>query len=370
MKRFLCDNKVWYKATCVLLFCLFSFLPFTVAQPQLTEYKPGVTPEGAVYFLPKTAVRFTLLVEKTTYTPGDFCMYAQRFMRLKNVAQEPSTTYRIISIRQTPVAVADTTKAYAVKFDAKTVAANVALADDGRLLAINAKPAAMEEETPFVAAKKPQRQNPRQLLNQEILSAGSTAKMAELTAQEIYDLRENRNLLIKGQADFMPKDGEQLRLMLRQLDMQDQALTSLFQGVTECDTTEHVLTICPTRPVERRLLFRLSQVNGLVDTDDLSGAPFYVSIDDLKTIPPVNEEEAAKAKKKKTYEAGIYVNVPGRMRVTLFQGIDAISTHEHPAPQFGNVELLSGELFNKRYTTHLWLNPLTGAVQRLEGEQP
>ena len=45
-------------------------------------------------------------------------------------------------------------------------------------------------------------------------------------------------------------------------------------------------------------------------------------------------------------------------------------TSEQPAPQFGNVELLSGELFNKHYTTHLWLNPITGGVERLESEQP
>ena len=74
--------------------------------------------------------------------------------------------------------------------------------------------------------------------------------------------------------------------------------------------------------------------------------------------------------KKKGYEAGVYVNVPGRMRVTLYQGIEAIQTSEQPAAQFGNVELLSGELFNKRYTTHLWLNSLTGGVERLEAEQP
>ena len=315
------------------------------AQTQLTEYKPGVTTEGAVYFLPKTAVRFTFLVEKTTYTPGDFAAYAQRYMRLKDVSQEP-------------------------KFDAKTVAANVALADDGRLLAINAEPNVDMEEAPFKAAPKSQRVNPRQLMNQDILSAGSTAKMAQLTAQEIYDLRENRNLLIKGQADFMPKDGEQLRLMLHQIDTQDEALTSMFKGTYECDTTEHEIVVCPDGSFDRQLLFRLSQVNGLVDKDDLSGAPYYISVTDLKTVPePVYDEKAAKAKKK-GYEAGVYVNVPGRMRVTLYQGIEAIQTSEQPAAQFGNVELLSGELFNKRYTTHLWLNSLTGGVERLEAEQP
>ena len=84
-------------------------------------------------------------------------------------------------------------------------------------------------------------------MNEETLAAGSTAKMAELIAQDIYEIRESRNLLVRGQADNMPKDGEQLRLMLNQLDKQDQAMTSLFIGITEKDTTEHTITVIPDK---------------------------------------------------------------------------------------------------------------------------
>jgi hypothetical protein len=190
-------------------------------------------------------------------------------------------------------------------------------------------------------------------MSEEILAAGSAAKMAELTAKEIYDLRDNRNLLIKGQADFMPSDGNQMRLMLDRLETQDRALTQLFTGITVCDTTETVFTIVPDGPISKLVAFRLSQRLGLVDSDDLSGTPFYISIEDLNTVPPVDDEAAMKVKKKSP-EAGIYVNVPGKMRSTIFQGDNKFSEKEFPAPQFGNVELLSGELFNKRYTTHLW----------------
>ena len=292
-----------------------------MAQTQLSNYQPGVTPEGAVYFLPKTAIKFHILVEKSTFQPGDFASYAHRYLRLVDVGQEPSVSCRLLGVRQEAVAIADSTKAYAVKFNAKTVAANVALSQDGCLLAINAAPAKTANDfEPFEAAPRQEPVNARTLLNEEILAAGSTAKMAELTAREIYDLRENRNLLIKGQADFMPKDGAQLRLMLNQLEQQDRALSSLFVGTTRKDTTEYVVTATPDGPFTHQLLFRLSDVNGVVDTDDLSGAPFYLTVEDMNTVPPVDEEAAAK-NKKKPFEAGIYVNVPGRMRVTLFEGI-------------------------------------------------
>ena len=366
---------------------ILSQLSSGLAQTQISSYKPGVTTDGAIYYLPKTALRVSVKVEKTVYTPGDFCRYAQRYLRLNDVQQEPSVSYRVVGIEQEAVPVPDTTKVYALKFNAKSAASNIELSNDGCLLGINADriapqapPSAPEGatadkfasktiEAPSGAVGGAGSSSVRRYLTEEILAAGSTAKMAELTAREIYDLRENRSLLIKGQADFMPKDGEQLRLMLQQLDEQDRALTSLFAGVTICDTTEHFILVLPETVRERRVLFRLSQIDGLVDPDDLSGSPYYITIDNLNALPAVDELAAAKAKKKQ-YEAGVYVNVPGRLRSTIYQAVDPLLSQEFPAPQFGNVELLSADLFNKRYTTHLWVNPLTGAVDKLEAELP
>jgi hypothetical protein len=203
-------------------------------------------------------------------------------------------------------------------------------------------------------------------MSEEILAAGSTAKMAELTAQDIYEIRESRNLLVRGQADNMPKDGAQLQLMLNQLDKQDRSLTSLFAGTTQKDTLEKSMTIVPNKESKQSLLFRFSKKLGLVDDDDLAGVPYYIMIADLHAVPMADPEE----KKKQKQEDGIYVNVPGKMKVSIYNADGVIVTNEFPAAQFGNVELLSGALFNKRYTTHLWLNPVSGAIDRLDAEQP
>ncbi len=350
----------------VLPFYFFTFLPLN-AQTASSYYQPGVTSEGAVYFLPKTAISVTVQIEKATYTPGDFCKYAERYLRVKGVSPTPSVSYRITAIRQEALAVPDTTKGFVIKFDAKTAASNVRLSDDGILLAINAEPKEASAPKPFVPALRPAAINPRQYMSEEILAAGSTAKMAELIAQDIYEIRESRNLLVRGQADNMPKDGEQLRLMLSQLDLQDHAMTSLYTGTTVCDTTEQTFTIIPDKPVSREVLFRFSPKLGLVDQDDLAGVPYYINIEDLKTVPAA---EPIDTKKKGKQVAGVYVNVPGRLRSTLFTASETLLTKEFTAGQFGYVELLSGALFNKRYTTRLWLHPVSGAVEKLEAEQP
>ena len=372
-------KRALLKSFTLSLFHLFTLSPLTSsAQTVSSFYQPGVTAEGAVYFLPKTAVRVTVEVEKTSYTPGDLCQYAERYLRLRDVSPTPSVGYRITAIRQEPVAVADTTKRYAVKFDPRTSATNIRLSDDGVLVGINTEVRGEKQEVRDYTQPKnnsltshssplTSKLNPRQFMSEDALAAGSTSKMAELIAQDIYEIRDSRNQLVRGQADNMPKDGEQLRLMLNQLNLQDRALTSLFAGTTVSDTTRHTFLIVPDKPMARKVLFRFSQKLGLVDVDDLAGVPYYINIEDLSTVPA---PEPVDPKKKLKPVSGIFVNVPGRLRSVISDAQRQVIASEFPAGQFGNVELLSGSLFNKRYTTRLWLNPLSGAIERLDAEQP
>jgi hypothetical protein len=354
------------KRTLIIAALIASGFTASVAQTQTEQYLPGITTEGAIYSLPKTAVRIAVRVEKTTFTPGDFAPYAERFLRLKDVGMEPTTSYRIISVSQSALGVSDSTKYYAIRFNNKTAAINVARADDGVLLALNAEPRFQSVPEVFKPSPKPSAVNPRQYMKEDILAAGSTAKMAQLTAQEIYDIRSSRSELVKGQADFMPQDGEQMKLMLSQLDNQDRALTSLFAGITVKDTTETVLTIIADSAMHRKPLFRFSKHFGLVEADDLSGTPYYISIENLTKLPPVDDKNA----KKKKAAYGLYYNVAGRMRSTIYDANKIADEAEFPAGQFGYVELLSADLFNKHYGTRLWLNPVTGGIDRLEAEQP
>lgn len=82
--------------------------------------------------------------------------------------------------------------------------------------------------------------NPRDFLTEEILMSNSTAKMAELVAKEIYSIRESKNALLRGEADNMPKDGAQLKLMLDNLTLQERAMTEMFAG--KVTTEEKIYT--------------------------------------------------------------------------------------------------------------------------------
>jgi hypothetical protein len=216
----------------------------------------------------------------------------------------------------------------------------------------------------FIPAPRQPVSEPIQLLSSEIMQAGSMARKAELTALQIAELQEHRQQLITGEAEEMPTDRAQLQLMLDEIDRTTQQLMSLFVGTTVCDTTEQQIVICPDKELKHEVIFRISKQLGLVDKDDLSGIPFYLSLEDLHQH---NQQQFDFPENKK--DGGFYANIPGIVKLTLYRENQQLATYNYPFAQFGFTELHGGSLF-KKYPTHLVLNPITGAIEKLQAEIP
>lgn len=347
-----------------LLCGLTLFYAGAAAQTEVNPYIPGATVEGVTYYLPRTAIRLVVVAEKKTYTPGDFNKYADKYLRLSDISPEASTQWSIKSISMTPYGVPDPQKAYSIQLKKRTVAPLVGLTRDGLLLSINTE--AAEETLPDVPQGEdaPKHPNPRDYMNQEILSAGSNAKIAELTAEEIYDLRDSRTALIKGEADNMPKDGAQLKIMLDQLALQETALMQLFKGTVDTSTEVFTIDITPTELTDRMVLFRFSQKLGVVDNDDLSGAPVYLSLKSMNTLAGQVADEKADKKKSKL-EEGVRYNVPEKVAVSVFDAGKEYCKGEYAMGQFGYVEILSNVLFDKKTTTQVTFYQSNGGIKQL-----
>lgn len=322
--------------------------------------------EGISYYLPQTALQFTILIEKTTFTPGELADYANRYFMEGESVLTPSTSYSIINMRIDPVGMPDKTTHYTANASSKNTISKVYTSTDGILLSVNTEPTPVQEHVAFTPAKKPTPLKPRDFMTQEMLSVGSNTKLAQLCAKEVYDIRDARNELSRGQADVMPKDGEQLRLMLNEMAKQEQALTSLFCGTTEKDTIEAVITFCEPGEVERQVLFRFSELFGLCDVGDLSGAPYYISISDLHQTPEDTRTEKEIAKLKDL--TGLYVNIPGRAHVTIYQQERKWVEKDYSYAQFGRKENVSASLFTSKVSTTYEVNPVTGNMINLKTE--
>jgi hypothetical protein len=203
------------------LITLSLFASLGIYAQDVTTYTPNTLDEGIVYFLPKTHLKVIVTANKATYTPGELCQYAERYLKLQGVSAQPKEYWEIQDIFVVPIGVPDTNKVYAIKLKDKMVTSKVELTEDGIIKAINTtNPVQQINDIPLQNIQS-ERIDPRNFMTEEMLMSGSTGKMAELIAKEIYNIRESKNSLTRGQADYMPQDGAALKIMLENLDKQE-----------------------------------------------------------------------------------------------------------------------------------------------------
>ena len=323
-------------------------------------YLPGEG-EGIGYFLPKTMLEVNVIATKVTYTPGDFCQYANRYLRMNDVTSQPYSRWKIKLLDVRGAAAPDSTKAYIMKLSDKSVASNIEVTEDGIIKAINTTAPESKEEV-FELKKSATHEDARKYMTEEILMAGSTAKMAELTAKEIYNIRESKSLILKGQADTMPKDGASLKLIIDNLDKQEKAFTEMFTGTTATEDQLFTFYIAPEDATENTVVCRFSEALGVLTKENLAGEPIYVNLKS-QTPMPIATEDTGKEKKR---IKGILYNIPGKGNATLtFKG-KTVAEKQLAVTQYGNTEVLVNDLFKKKVNTRVIFNPITGGVMKID----
>lgn len=326
---------------------------------------------GLTYSLPITRIEVIVKAHCTKVEAGEFAPYAEKYLGLKNVAQEDQTSWEISEIQLKGAAQADSARTFHIYFSDKVALPTFYLTDDRCLWTINQKP---EQTTPSNPSNPSNLSNPSNpsnslrlkptdVMTSDLLKAGSRAKQAELVADEIFSLRESRSDLIRGEADNVPNDGQQLQLMLDHLTAQEEALLSLFVGTTTERDEVQTFSFVPSDDVSRELIFRLSRELGFVEKDDLAGAPYYLSVSVIED----NRLDEMTANARKKLEKGIAYCIPGKAHVTLFTASQKLAEGDIPMAQFGHVEMLPQAQFtNKKRPCSAVFVPSTGAIKLFE----
>lgn len=332
------------------------------AQTKVADFHPGQTNDGVCYALPQTQVNVDVYARKVVYTPGEFAKYADRYLHIGGVSQNAETTYAVTDLKVRQTGVVDKNKLYTVKMKDKTLAPLMSLSPSGLLIGINSQRATWTDFQLPAAVQTNHRLDSRKFFTEDMLNATSMAKMAEMAAQEILDIRDSKNTIRRGQAENMPKDGASLKIVLDDLDLQEEALMQLFVGYRDTLTYAQTFSVVPAGDVERDVVFRFSRWNGFVDNDDLSGEPYYFSVTNQHSVPVPTEKDMEKFK-----VTGIVYNIPGSASVRVFTHDKVLyQAQDVPFAQFGTVDQLMPALFDKNATTRVTFNPVTGGLQHIE----
>lgn len=318
---------------------------------------------GITYSLPKTSLIVEAEVTKVTCKAGPYYQYAEKYLAVQDAIAEDAVYYELGKVRLINRGVPDPDNTYIVEFKPGTVAPYAYLTEDGLLCSINTEyvPAEEKAEKKAVAAKQGAAQN--SVLSEELLMAGSTARQAEVAAKQIYRIRESRMDILTGEADNLPPDGEAMKLVIQQLEAQEQTLSHLFTGTTEKMTDLYEVSIIPSDELDKEVIFRFSKQLGIVDADDLGGAPVYMNLIATERAPQLEPKEAEK--KEKSLK-GIIYNVPGKAKVEITMGKRTLYKGEAQITQFGTQEGLAPVMFeDKKAPVKISFYPETGAIKQI-----
>ena len=325
-----------------------------------------------VYALPATELVFDLELEKITEKPGVFFQYSQRYLATSKVVTEEMVNYQLKSVRMTTRPVVDKALRFSV---APELVPGLVLTPEGLLAGVNVPtPRKVVKEHHIERRMDNTLPRPEGMiaLNQEYMMAGSTAKMAEGAAYQIYALRESRLNLLSGEMENLPADGESVKLMLQGLDRQERELTELFTGQVRKEMIHHRISLVPDSSQHEALLFRISAKRGVVANDDLGGEPFYLAIDHEaipKKTPVVVKTKAPKKAKTPPPVTALYTVLPVNATIEVSDGVNTLLREQAPISHFGVLLPHDASLFKSK-TVQLEVDPATGRMVRLQDVAP
>ncbi len=345
--------------------CLLLSLPL-MAQTKVTKKNAVKANDfGITYSLPKTQLIVGAEVTKVTCKAGPYYMYAEKYLGVKEIFTEDKVYYELGKISLANKGIPDTDNTYIVEFKSGTVAPYAYLTEEGLLCSINAEyaPEDITTEEKQQNAQGTAQATDASVFSEELLMAGSTARQAEVAAKQIYRIRESRLNILTGEADNLPPDGEAMKLVIQQLEEQEKALTNLFTGVQTKETSYHEWEIMPYDDMEKEVLFRFSTLLGIVDADDLGGAPVYLDLTAIERAPQLDPKEAEKKAKSMK---GIIYNVPGKAAIEISMNKKTLYKGEAQITQFGTQEGLAPVMFeDKKAPVKVFFYPETGAIKQI-----
>ncbi|GAB6012442.1 DUF4831 family protein [Viscerimonas tarda] len=325
---------------------------------------------GVAYSLPKTAIDIKVTVSKKTKKAGEFYQYAERYLNIPNPIVQDELIFTLENIETTTTGIPDKNNSYLVEFKPNTVAPFVTLTKDGLICAINEELSVQKEnatlappETKVVTVTV----NPKSFLSEEILRAGSSAKQAELIAKQIYHLRESKSNILTGEADNMPPDGEAYKLVISQINEQEKALTSMFLGTELVETLTKTFTVVPDEQnINRKTIFRFSKKLGIVEPNDLAGAPVSLTLINKEpkddTLPTEKEQKALDKK----FSSGIIFNIPAKASLKIEFDNRTMVQKEYDVVQYGTQDVLAPKALNNgKVAIRVVFYPELGAIKQI-----
>ena len=251
--------------------------------------KPAVGQSSLVYGLPQTRLYFDVELVKTIIKKGPYAEYANRMLGLQNVPMKDSETWQIKSIRISSKQEVDSRRLYTLSFTdyPQNVDKLLRFTNAGLLLDANIGNVLIDSQNHGKTGDDFQFMNTalrntvvekvdtlyktiltdtafvRIPVMQRKVMAKTTEEQARETAQQIFNIRQNRLDMLSGNTDYHP-EGAALKLVLQSFDSQEEQLLSLFNGAKIESRQVVTYSALPEKAEANSELFYFSDRFGIV----------------------------------------------------------------------------------------------------------
>ena len=301
-------------------------------------------PEGAlVYSLPQTVITVEVEAVREDFHAGPYARFAQKYLGV-DARQANEVTYKVAGVSLTPYTEADPARRFTL-VPGKGLPSFLTLTAQGLVSTGDGQGGTTrwrftaDSQGDFAGKGVGSNLSSASTtlyrsvsghtigVQQEMVVAKSLEDRAREAADMIFRLRRSRIDIITGDTDAT-YSGEAMGAAIEEIARLEKEYMSLFIGYSEFQTQKMNYEIIPTRDNknQRYVAFRLSDAEGLVSADNVSGKPYL-----LELVPQELTVPAGAAVKGTV----AHYRIPAACAVRLSDGVNILLQTRIPVYQLG-----------------------------------
>lgn len=326
-------------------------LVLSASSAKAQEIYTGSDPVGTIsYALPQTVISLEVEAVKEDFHAGPYAKFAKKYLGI-DVRQEDETSCTVSAVKMAPYAEADQSRRYSFT-PGKAQTTFLALTNQGLVSFGGARNAetqwrfsteskgdfsdrgvssnlTSESATLYKNVRNENGYN-TVAVQQQMVVEKSLETRAKEAAETIFNLREKKMDIVTGDTDAT-YSGEAMAAAIEEINRLEKEYMSLFIGYSDIQVQQMNYDVVPSADTksQRYVAFRVSDEEGLVASDNVSGKPYLLEL----TAEKVSDAQQGGAKPAAVKVA--YYRIPAICSVRLTDGVNILLQSRVPVYQLG-----------------------------------
>lgn len=313
-------------------------------------------PEGLLtYSLPSTTISLEVEAVKESFYAGPYAKFAEKYLGI-TARDQDNVTFNVESVKLTPYVEADNSSRYMLTTLGEQIDPNylklssmglISLKDGGtgsqtnwrfptpiqKSFAGQGLTSNLTSEATTLFKKDEEAENfSKVAFQQNMLVQRTLEQKAQEAANKILEFRKQRMQIVTGDTDAT-YSGEAMSAAIAELHRMENEYLALFIGYSVTQRQKMNFDIVPQKSNDKQIYvaFRLSDTQGLVPAEDVTGKPVVMEI----SPEPIKEMEAPAKFKVKSKTEFLYYRIPAICKLTLRSGSTLLLQTRVPIYQLG-----------------------------------